>query len=242
VSSLVWDFGDTLWPIKFINKLYVDTDHKDEFSKRAEERLRFSKEEVEKLSDRNLEKIVSNYFSSTEVHDPEWIAMLTPASVALTPSSQSIACTEPTSVTTLFDLSPSTPLLKSAGLIFQEDEVRVSAKGEEKVVRKDRFRTDVNESMVLSEAGAALLRGLDLLSFKQDCLLQVKESKQALSIKDYWARHLASLGTAVLDFTSAVIETLSLQGSNLGLMPYRAEVTQETIVEVTDQPSDESNR
>jgi len=71
---------------------------------RADELTRFSKKEIEKLEDKMMEKIVSNFFAITELDTGQWAALKGPSKIKLTPVGDPVTCAGPSEAFTLLRL------------------------------------------------------------------------------------------------------------------------------------------
>ena len=69
--------------MEIINRLYEGTQYQDDFVRRADEATRFKAKEIEKLEDRELEAIVANYFSMTQLGSELWVGISGPTQVRL---------------------------------------------------------------------------------------------------------------------------------------------------------------
>ena len=67
IIPVAWTYSQPNWTAEIINRLYAGTQYQDDFVKRADEATRFKAKEIEKLDDRELEAIVANYFSMTQL-------------------------------------------------------------------------------------------------------------------------------------------------------------------------------
>ena len=67
IIRVAWTYRQANWTAEILNRLYAGTQYQDDFVKRADEATRFKAKEIEKLDDRELESIVANYFSMTQL-------------------------------------------------------------------------------------------------------------------------------------------------------------------------------
>ena len=229
-----WMYSLPEWPAEILNKLYEDTQYQGDFEKRAEEAKRFKANEIEKLEDRELQAIVTNYFSMTQLASEFWIGISCPAQVRLHDASPPLGVKAPTSATTLLKVTNDAKLLSGA-ITFQERISGTSKKGGEFTFRKDLLCIDVNDRMNLTEVGAAMLRGFDVPSFRKDLQREIRQTKQVPSIDQFWSNWLHEMGNAVRTLEGAFREILGLDGHQQGgILPMRAAVEEKTpeLVEV----------
>ncbi len=107
-----------------------------DFQKRAEEATRFKASEIEKLEDREVESIVANYFSMTQLPSDLWVGISGPAQVRLHDASPPIGVKAPTTATTLLGMTSDAKVISGA-ITFQEVVSATSKKGMEYTFRKD---------------------------------------------------------------------------------------------------------
>ena len=107
------------WPAEILNRLYENTQYQRDFQKRAEEATRFKASEIEKLEDRELESIVANYFSMTQLPSDLWVGISGPAQVRLHDASPPIGVKAPTTATTLLSMTSDAKVISGA-ITFQE--------------------------------------------------------------------------------------------------------------------------
>src|SRR3954454_1489060 len=81
IIPVAWTYPHANWPAEILNRLYEKTEYQRDFQKRAEEATRFKASEIEKLEDREVESIVSNYFSMTQLASDLWAGISGPAQV-----------------------------------------------------------------------------------------------------------------------------------------------------------------
>ena len=84
------------WPAEILNKLHENTQYQGDFQKRADEATRFKSSEIEKLEDREMESIVSNYFSMTQLPSDLWVGISGSAQIRLHDASPPIGVKAPT--------------------------------------------------------------------------------------------------------------------------------------------------
>jgi hypothetical protein len=165
------------WPSEVLNRLYECSHYISDLQKRAEEMMRFRAKEIEKLDDHELEAIVSNYFSMSQLSNQLWVGISTPAQIRLHPTSHPIAVKTPVNGTTLLDMTNDAQIF-SGSITFQDRVTTVSKKGGEITFRKDLFSLDVNDQINLTDAGAAMLRGFDIPAFRKDIQREIRKTKQ----------------------------------------------------------------
>lgn len=219
IIPVAWSFGSPNWTESILNRLYENTQHRDEFAKRAEEAKRFKEHEIEKLEDRELEAIVSKYFSMTELPGGLWVGISGPARIRLHDTAPAISVKAPTIATTLLNMTSGAEIV-TAALTFQECVTVVTKDGGERRIRRDIARVDLNDRINLSEAGAAMLRGFDLSTHKKDIQREIRQSKQVPSIPQFWGAWLHQLGSAVRTMEGAFREILDVDGDQqAGIVP-----------------------
>lgn len=227
--SLAWQFNGYDWPGNFLNVVndnMRDT-YRNAMQARADEFSRFSPDEIEKLDDRMMETVVSNYFSMTELETGQWAGLGTPAQVRLYKSNAPVVASaaHPSVAFSLlagFDDAK----IASAAVVFQSLESRFK-KEVEVQWRKDLFTLDVNDNINLTDAGAAMLRGFDMPGYKKE-LKQFAKAQGSVTIADYWQQWLTGMKEAVNTFTDNVVETLyptAPDKTKFGLRPFESEAT-----------------
>jgi hypothetical protein len=224
--NLTWNFGSPNWVIDFLNKVNETNKFGKAMHDRADELSRFRADEIEKLEDKVLESIVSGYFSMSELETGQWAGLSTPAKVRLFPTTEPSA---ESSVNTTFALLEmvETATVSSASVVFQNLDSKFNKKGEEKQFRTDLFTIDMNDKIVISDAGAAALRGFDLPQYKKDMKRLAKSGD--VPVKVYWFDWLIAMKNAIHFFVDNVTETLKID-KKLGLLAY--ESVEETPEEV----------
>ena len=105
IIPVAWTYPLSNWPSEILNRLYENTQYQRDFQKRAEEATRFKASEIEKLEDRELESIVANYFSMTQLPSDLWIGISGPAQIRLHDASPPIGVKAPTTATTLLNMT-----------------------------------------------------------------------------------------------------------------------------------------
>lgn len=231
IIPVAWSYGHPNWTEAILNRLYEKTHYSDEFVKRAEEAKRFKENEIEKLEDRELEAIVSKFFSMTELPGGLWAGISGPARIRLQDTTQALGVRAAASATALLHMSNDASIVTGA-LTFQ-DLITVPTKdGGERRIRKDLVRIDLNDRINLSEVGAAMLRGFDLSTHKKDVQREIRQTKQVPSIPQFWGNWLHQLNNAVRVIEAAFREVLEVDGDQqVGIVPMQ--ISEKTVVEET---------
>jgi hypothetical protein len=233
VIQVAWNYPRPNWPATVLNKLYEQTQYQRDFQKRAEEATRFKSSEIEKLEDRDVENIVSNFFSMTQLGTALWAGISGPAQVRLHSASTPIGVRAVTSATTLLGMTSDTTIVAGA-LTLQEIVSGTSKKGVEYTFRKDLLRIDLNDRMNITEIGAAMMRGFDIPAFRKDILREIKYTKDVPSIEQFWANWLHEMSNALRTVEMTFREVLDLEGSEeAGILPMRTS-TAEALAEATN--------
>jgi hypothetical protein len=225
--GLAWDFGNYDWPELLLNKINKQTKFSSEMSERAEELRKFRPEEVDKLDDKMMERVVSTFFAITELETGLWAGLTTPARIKLHPQGDPVTVGGVSTAFSLLEITKDAEVAASS-VIFQNLEVKTSKKGVERQVRSDLFTLDVNENINLVDAGAAMLRGFDLPGYKKECKANIKEHGQ-MSIQQYWRGWLMGLHMAVSQFTDIANELLHTNKEKCGLRPFSGDAESVTV-------------
>jgi hypothetical protein len=114
IIPVAWTHHQPDWTAEFVNRLYEGTQYRDDFIKRADEATRFKAKEIEKLDDRELEAIVANYFSMTQLGSELWAGISGPAQVRLHDTSPLISVKAPTTATTLLNMTNDSKVVSGA--------------------------------------------------------------------------------------------------------------------------------
>jgi hypothetical protein len=219
IVPVAWTYDLPNWTAEVVNRLYEARHYQSDFQKRAEEATRFKAKEIEKLEDRELESIVANYFSMTELPGDLWAGISGPAQIRLHDTTPPIGVKAPTSATTLLNMTDDAKVLSGA-VTFQERVSASSKKGGEFTFRKDVLRIDVNDRINLTDVGAALLRGFDIPAFRKDIQREIRKTKEVPSIEQFWGNWLHELSNAVRTIEAAFRELLNIDGSQeAGILP-----------------------
>jgi hypothetical protein len=228
IIPVAWTYGQPNWTAEIINRLYAGTQYQDDFVRRADEATRFKAKEIEKLDDRELEAIVANYFSMTQLGSDLWAGISGPAQVRLHDTSPPIGVKAPTTATTLLNMTNDAKALSGA-LTFQERVSFTGKDGAERTFRKDLLCVDVNDRINLTDVGAAMLRGFDLPAFRKDIQREIRQTHQVPSIQEFWRYWLHELSNAVRTMEAAFREVLDIDGNQeAGILPTKLSVPEET--------------
>jgi hypothetical protein len=215
IIAVAWNFNRPHWPSAILGQLYESSHYLNDFQKRADETTRFRPKEIEKLEDRELESIVSNYFSMSQLSNDLWVGISTPALIRLHDTSQPIAAKAATSATTLLGVTNDAKVF-TGSLTFQDRITATSKKGGEITFRKDLVCIDINDQINLVDAGAAMLRGFDLPAFRKDIQREIKKTKQVPTIDQFWSQWLHEMTNGVRIIESCFREVLGLDGMEAG--------------------------
>ena len=226
-SGLHWVFGSVNWPSEFLNHVRKNTKFVEEMKERAEDLSRFHKDEIVKLDDKTMEKIVSTFFAISELGSGMWAGLTTPARIKLHREGDPASTSSPSVAFDLLNYSKDSEVA-TASVVFQ-DLITKETKNGEKVIRKDIFTIDINNNINNQDAGAALLRGFDLPQFKRD-LKKLLKTKEQVDIKDFWYEWLNGMDAAILLLTDNITDALNLTKSEAGLRPYEDVAVMEEVV------------
>ncbi|MCU1294152.1 MAG: hypothetical protein JWP08_3002 [Bryobacterales bacterium] len=227
--SVAWIYNRPNWPAEILNKLYEGTQFHSDFQKRADEATRFTAKEIEKLEDKELEKIVANYFSMTQIPSELWVGISGPAQIRLHPSSQPIGVKAPTSATTLLGMTDEAKPV-SGVITFQERIGFRNKKGEELTFRKNMLSVEINDQINLTDVGAAMLRGFDIPAFRKDIQRDIRQTKQVPSIDQFWSTWLHQMSYAVRMMEESFREILELDGEEKGgILPTQTPSSEEIL-------------
>jgi hypothetical protein len=225
-----WTYSHPNWPAEILNKLHEGTQYQSDFVKRADEATRFRPKEIEKLEDKEVESIVANFFSMTQLPSELWAGIATPAQIRLhAAASQPIVVKAPSSATTLLGMTSDAHLL-SGSLTFQERVTYMNKKGEERTFRKDMLSIDVNDQINLTDVGAAMLRGFNIPAFKKEIQREIRQTKQVPSIDEFWSTWLHQMSNAVRTIEASFREILDIDGDEkAGILPMQALSSDEVL-------------
>jgi hypothetical protein len=221
IVPVAWTYHQADWTAAIVDKLYSGTQFQDDFVRRADEATRFKPKEIEKLDDRELEAIVANYFSMTQLGNDIWVGISGPAQVRLHDTSPPIGVKAPTTATTLLNMTKGARALSGA-LTFQERVSYSGKDGGERTFRKDLLCVEVSDRINLTDVGAAMLRGFDLPAFRKDLQREIRQTHQVPSIAEFWRNWLHELNQAVRTVEAAFREVLDIDGNQeCGILPMR---------------------
>jgi hypothetical protein len=219
IIPVAWNYPAAHWTQALLRRLHENTSFRDEFARRADEAKRFKESEIEKLDDREMELIVSKFFSMTELANGTWVGISGPARIRLHDAAPPIAVRNPAMATTLLAMTPDAAIMTGA-LTFQDSITVTTKSGAERAIRRDIARFDLNDRINLSEIGAAMLRGFDMASHKKDVLREIRQTRQVPSIPQFWGLWLLQLSNAVRTIEEAFREVLDLAGDEqAGIVP-----------------------
>ncbi len=229
VFPVAWTYSLPNWTAALMGGLYEATQYQGDFQKRADEATRFQAKEIEKLEDRELESIVANYFSMTELPGEIWAGISGPAQIRLHDTSPPIGVKAPTTATTLLNMTNDATVISGA-VTFQERVSFTGKNGGEVTFRKDLLCIDVNDRINLTDVGAAMLRGFDVPAFRKDILREIRKTKECPSIEQFWGNWLHELSNAVRTIESAFRELLHLDGNQEGgILPMKVPTREEVL-------------
>ena len=229
IIPVAWTYSFPNWPAEVVSRLYETTQYRGDFQKRADEATRFKANEIEKLEVRELESIVANYFSMTELPGELWAGISGPAQIRLHDASPPIGVKSPTSATTLLNMTADAKDI--SGVITFQERVSITRKnGGELTFRRDLLCFDVNDRINLTDVGAAKLRGFDIPAFRKDIQREVRKTKQVPSIEQFWGNWLHELSNAVRTIEAAFRELLTIDGNQEnGILPMRVPEKEEVL-------------
>jgi hypothetical protein len=227
IIPVAWTYNLRNWTAEVIHRLYEGSQHQGEFQKRADEATRFKTSEIEKLEDRELEAIVKNYFSMTELPGELWAGISGPAQILLHDASPPIGARAPTTATMLLGMTPDAKVISGA-VTFQERVTTTSKAGGEITFRRDLLCVDVNDRINLVDAGAAMLRGFDVPALRKDIQREIRKTRQVPSIEQFWSTWLHELSNAVRTMEGVFREVLGIdKNQEAGILPMRTPVDDE---------------
>jgi hypothetical protein len=227
IIRVAWTYRQPNWPAEILNRLYAGTQFQDDFVKRADEATRFKPKEIEKLEDRELESIVANFFSMTQLGSDLWAGISGPAQVVLHDTTPPIGVKAPTTATTLLQMTKDAKVLSGA-ITFQERISFTGKDGGDRTFRKDLLCLDVNDRINLTDAGCAMLRGFDLPSVRKDILREIRQTNDVPSIEQFWGNWLHELSNAVRTIEATFRELLDVDGNEqAGILPMKVQAPEQ---------------
>jgi hypothetical protein len=215
IIPVAWTYKQPNWTAEIIDKLYANTQFQGDFVRRADEATRLKVKEIEKLQDRELEAIVANYFSMTQLGNELWVGVSGPAQVRLHDASPPITVKAPTTATTLLNMTQDAKPISGA-VTFQERVSYTGKDGGERTFRKDLLCLEVSDRINLTDVGAAMLRGFDVPSFRKDIQREIRQSHQVPPIAEFWHAWLHELNNAVRTIEAAFREVLDIAANQEG--------------------------
>ncbi len=229
IFPVAWTYNRANWTASVMGGLYEATQYQGDFQKRADEATRFKASEIEKLEDRELESVVANYFSMTELPGELWAGISGPAQIRLHDTTPPIGVKAPTTATTLLNMTNDATVISGA-VTFQERVTFIGKNGAAVTFRKDLLCIDVNDRINLTDVGAAMLRGFDVPAFRKDILREIRHTKEVPSIKQFWGSWLHELSNAVRTIESAFRELLHIDGNQeAGILPVKVSTKEDAL-------------
>jgi hypothetical protein len=227
--SLCWHFGKASWPSDLLTQVHADSRFTSEMKSRADELARLHPEQVEKLEDKETEKVVSSFFAFTPLGNGFVAALGCPSLVCIHPVSDPVGVSSPSVAFSILGMTNDSELA-GASLTIIEPVTKNTKKGE-KVVHKPLLSVDIHNNVNNFDAGAALLRGLDLPQFKKHVKTALKAQGNRLAIKDFWSLWLNELHDATLTISDSITSVLSPEGEPgfYGLATMDTEADESTI-------------
>ena len=218
--GLCWDFGEPDWVQYFLDKIVSETKDKywAEMVKRAKDVQRLGEDAQEKLEDKELESVVSNYFATAELPSGQWASLFPNTAIKLYDGGDAVTASSAASAVTLLDICKDA-YPTQAGVMFQEMDSRfVKKTGEEKLVRTDVYSFDLNEGWAISDLSVAAIRGFDIPNFKKEIKHQLRKTKQEYPISYYWSEWLRQMNEGIHVLVDNV--NLALDSKGGGLVSY----------------------
>ncbi|MEO8593722.1 MAG: hypothetical protein ABI759_10390 [Candidatus Solibacter sp.] len=230
ILPVAWTYNRPNWPSTILDGLHENTQYRAEFNARAEDATRFGPNELERLEDREMESIVTRFFSMTQLPSDLWVGIAGPAQIRLHDTTPSIPIKTPATATTLLQITRQATISGGA-LTWQERGSVTTEKGNEFSFRKDLFCLALNDRINLTDVGAAMLRGFDLPTFRKDLQREIRKSGQVPSIEQFWSGWLHEMSNAVRIADGSFRELLDIDGKDVaGIAPLRITVNSETEV------------
>ena len=227
IVRVAWTYGQPNWTSEILNRLYEGTQYQADFVKRADEATRFKPKEIEKLEDREVESIVANFFSMTQLGSDLWAGISGAAQVRLHDTTPPIGVKAPTTATTLLQMTKDARILSGA-LTFQERVSFTGKDGGERTFRKDLLCVDVNDRINMTDIGAAMLRGFDLPSLRKDIQREIRQTNDVPTIEQFWGNWLHELSGAVRTIEATFREVLDIEGDQgAGILPMKVAATEQ---------------
>jgi hypothetical protein len=203
---LMWKFVEGDWVTKFLNATTASRLFVDQINKRANDVRTFTGGEIEPFEDPTVERVVDKYFAVLDPGTGLQYALSPTATLTLYPGGSPITISNPSD---LVNLANPGAVLNTAHLTFQEMETRETKKGT-KTTRTDLFTFDLNQNVMLWNAGAALIRGFDGPNFKRSVMKEIRKTKQEMPISFYWSQWLMVINEGVHVFSDNVATVLGV--------------------------------
>jgi hypothetical protein len=224
---LMWKFVEGDWVTKFLNAQTGTRVFTDQIIKRAMDVRTFTEGEIEKFEDPLVERIVSKYFAVIDPGTGLQYALSPVATLTLYPGGSPVTVNDPSDCINLLD-NPKV-IFNTAHLTFHEIEIKDTKKGPRQV-RNDLFTFDLNQNVMLWDAGAAVIRGFDVPGFKRTIMKEIHKTKQEMPISFYWSEWLKFLGESVHVFSENVAVVLEIDRTGeFGLVECTGGMTEDTV-------------
>jgi len=208
-SSLYWHFGSENWVTEFLNAVHKGNRYPSEMHSRAEELSRFRPEEVEKLPDKEMEKVVAAYFAFAPMENGLVAALGCPSQVRIHRVSDPVGVAAPSVAFSLLGMTSDSELAGASLTVLEPVIKRV--KGEDRIANRPQLSVDIVPNINNFDAGAAFLRGFELPEFKRHVKAALK-AQGGLDVKDFWAIWLTDMHDAVLTLSDSVTSVLGTLG------------------------------
>lgn len=223
---LMWKFVEGDWVTKFLNATTGTRLYSDQINKRANDKRTFTGGEIEAFEDPTIERVVDKYFAVVDPGTGLQYALSPTAAVTLYPGGSPITVSDPSDLVNLWSL---TTVLNTAHLTFQEVETRETKKGT-KTFRTDLFTFDLNQNVILWDAGAALIRGFDIPSFKRSVMKEIRNTKQEMPVSFYWSEYLRQMNEGIHTFADNIATVLGVDRTGeFGLTEVSGGVTESPV-------------
>ncbi len=221
--SLCWSFGEAEWPSKFLNAINKDTRFASEMRSRAEELAKLRPDQVDKLEDKEMEKIVSSFFAFTPLGNSLVACLGCPSLVCIHPVSDPVGVSSPSVAFSLLGMTQDSEVAGASLTLMEPVAKKVKGAGE-KTVNKPVLSVDINDNISNFDAGAALLRGFDMPQFKRHVKTALK-AQGGLEIRDFWAIWLTDMHDAILAISDSIADALGLGDGTVrfGLVEFDSE-------------------
>ena len=138
--SLCWNFGGYEWPNKFLNTILDNTRHSAEMMSRAEELAKKRPDEVDKLENKEMERIVSSFFAFTALENELVVALGCPALVQIHPVSDPVGVSNPSVAVSLLHMTNDSLVSGASITVHLPETKKVKGGGEKTVYRPQALR------------------------------------------------------------------------------------------------------